>query len=66
MKFHATPLQDAHLIELGRRGDDRGFFARFFCEQEFAQAGLESRYAQINNQTVLVNPNDRQIVYIYR
>ena len=24
------------------------------------------RYAQINGQTVLVNPNDRQIVYIYR
>ena len=24
------------------------------------------RYARINGQTVLVNPNDRQIVYIYR
>ncbi|WP_282601947.1 DUF1236 domain-containing protein [Paracoccus sp. PARArs4] len=26
----------------------------------------EYRYAQINGQTVLVDPNDRQIVYIYR
>ncbi len=48
MKFIATPLADAHLIELEKRGDDRGFFARFFCEQEFAAAGLETRFVQIN------------------
>lgn len=49
MKFQPTPLKDAHLIELERRGDDRGFFARFFCEREFAEAGLESRFVQMNN-----------------
>lgn len=49
MKFHKTPLEDAYTIELDKRGDDRGFFARFFCEQEFAAAGLETRYPQINN-----------------
>ena len=37
------------LIDLERRGDDRGFFARFFCEREFAAAGLKSRFVQINN-----------------
>ena len=49
MKFHETPLQGAYLIELEKRGDDRGFFARFFCEREFAAAGLETRFVQINN-----------------
>ena len=37
------------MIELEKRGDDRGFFARFFCEHEFAAAGLATRFVQINN-----------------
>jgi dTDP-4-dehydrorhamnose 3,5-epimerase len=49
MKFHPTPLLGAHIIELERRGDDRGFFARCFCEREFAEAGLETRFVQVNN-----------------
>lgn len=49
MKFHNTPLHGARLIELERRGDDRGFFARFFCEKEFAEAGLVDRFVQVNN-----------------
>ena len=49
MKFHPTPLRDAYTIELERRGDDRGFFARVFCENEFSQAGLESKFVQVND-----------------
>jgi dTDP-4-dehydrorhamnose 3,5-epimerase len=49
MRFLSTPLAGAHLVELERRGDDRGFFARMFCEREFAEAGLESRFVQVNN-----------------
>jgi dTDP-4-dehydrorhamnose 3,5-epimerase len=49
MKFLKTPLDGAYTIELDKRGDERGFFARFFCEKEFAAAGLESRFIQINN-----------------
>ncbi len=49
MKFHKTPLDGAFTIELERRGDERGFFSRFFCEKEFAAAGLETRFPQINN-----------------
>jgi dTDP-4-dehydrorhamnose 3,5-epimerase len=48
MKFHPTPLRDAYTIDLERRGDDRGFFARVFCENEFSQAGLESKFVQVN------------------
>ena len=48
MKFHQTPLAGAYTIELEKRGDDRGFFARFFCEKEFGAAGLETHFPQIN------------------
>lgn len=48
MKFTETPLKGAYIVELEKRGDDRGFFARFFCEREFQQHGLCSRFVQIN------------------
>ena len=49
MRFHATPLGGAGLIELEPRGDERGFFARMFCEREFAAEGLETRFVNVNN-----------------
>ena len=49
MIFNKTPLQDAFTIELERRGDDRGFFARMFCEKEFGAQGLQTRFVQVNN-----------------
>lgn len=49
MRFHKTPLDGARLIEIEKRGDDRGFFARYFCEREFAAEGLETHFVQINN-----------------
>jgi len=49
MKFIPTPLNCAFVVELEKRGDDRGFFARAFCEKEFAAAGLPARFVQVNN-----------------
>lgn len=49
MIFNRTPLADAFLIDLEKLGDERGFFARAFCEQEFAAQGLAPRFVQINN-----------------
>ncbi|WP_419756489.1 dTDP-4-dehydrorhamnose 3,5-epimerase [Brevundimonas sp.] len=49
MIFHKTPLESARLIELEKRGDDRGFFARAFCEKEFEADGLVPRFVQVNN-----------------
>jgi dTDP-4-dehydrorhamnose 3,5-epimerase len=49
MLFHPAPLRGAFTIDLEKRGDDRGFFARFFCVNEFAQYGLETRFVQANN-----------------
>lgn len=48
MIFTETPLVDAYLIELERRGDDRGFFARAFCAREFAGQGLVTGFVQAN------------------
>jgi dTDP-4-dehydrorhamnose 3,5-epimerase len=49
MKFHPTPLGGAFLIELEPRRDERGFLARSFCAEEFAEAGLQSEFVQANN-----------------
>ena len=49
MIFTETPLAGAYLIDLEKRGDDRGFFARAFCANEFAAHGLVSQFVQVNN-----------------
>lgn len=48
MKLTPTPLDGAVLVELETRTDDRGFFARTFCREEFAAAGLEPAVEQCN------------------
>lgn len=48
MKFTPTPLAGAYLVELERLGDDRGFFARSFCQNEFKARGLDPCVAQCN------------------
>ncbi len=48
MLFTPTPLAGAYLIEPERRADDRGFFVRTFCENEFAEHDLETRFVQVN------------------
>ena len=63
MKFHQTPLEGAYVIELERRGDDRGFLARFFCENEFGAAGLETRFVQINNSLTAAKGTLRGLHY---
>lgn len=49
MKFTETPLRGAYVINLEPRGDDRGWFARLFCQREFQQHNLCSSIVQANN-----------------
>ena len=48
MIFTETRLQGAFLIDLERREDERGFFARAFCQNEFTAHGLKPIIAQAN------------------
>lgn len=48
MQFQTTSLPGLWLIELDLREDERGFFTRTFCEQEFARHGLHTRWPQGN------------------
>lgn len=46
MIFKPTTLKDAFIIDIEKREDDRGFFARAWCADEFAQHGLDTTLAQ--------------------
>ncbi|RPH69268.1 MAG: dTDP-4-dehydrorhamnose 3,5-epimerase [Myxococcaceae bacterium] len=48
MIFTETKLKGAFIIDLERREDDRGFFARAFCQNEFSAHGLKPVIAQAN------------------
>jgi dTDP-4-dehydrorhamnose 3,5-epimerase len=48
VKFAPATLGGAMVVELERREDERGFFARSFCEREFADQGLDPCVAQCN------------------
>ncbi|NOX41066.1 MAG: dTDP-4-dehydrorhamnose 3,5-epimerase [Alphaproteobacteria bacterium] len=48
MKFTPLPLSGAWLIDLEKREDARGFFARQYCEDEFAAQGLHTDWVQLN------------------
>jgi dTDP-4-dehydrorhamnose 3,5-epimerase len=46
--FTPGELDGAYLIDLQPHADERGFFARTFCEEEMRAHGLESHVAQCN------------------
>lgn len=49
MLYQPTAVDGAFVVSLEKRGDERGFFARLFCAEEFAARGLENSISQINN-----------------
>jgi dTDP-4-dehydrorhamnose 3,5-epimerase len=46
--FTETKLEGAFIIDLDRKEDNRGFFARAFCQHEFEDNGLKPVIAQAN------------------
>ena len=46
MLFHEAPLKGAFVLEVEPHNDERGIFARVFCEEEFAVRGLNTVYRQ--------------------
>jgi dTDP-4-dehydrorhamnose 3,5-epimerase len=48
MRFYPTELPGVIIIEPDLRIDERGLFARTWCREEFAAAGLETNWVQCN------------------
>lgn len=48
MRFINTPIDSVAILELEERRDDRGFFARSFCQDEFLDHGLLPDVVQCN------------------
>ena len=46
MKFSACPLPGVRAIDMDRIEDERGFFARSFCTDEFTRQGLAAPISQ--------------------
>ncbi len=46
MIFRETPLPGAYVIDIERLEDERGFFARTWCEREYQAHGLNPRLVQ--------------------
>jgi dTDP-4-dehydrorhamnose 3,5-epimerase len=48
MTFHETKLAGVFEIALDMNADDRGFFARSWCQKEFEHQGLNPKVVQCN------------------
>lgn len=48
MRFTQTPLAGGYVIDVDEQGDERGFFARLWCEREMQLRGINIRIAQAN------------------
>jgi dTDP-4-dehydrorhamnose 3,5-epimerase len=48
MLFEETKLKGSFVVSPKPLEDDRGFFARWYCEKEFAKEGLTTSYTQCN------------------
>ena len=46
MIFTELPLRGAYLIDVERSTDERGFFARSYCAEEFAAIGFRQEFRQ--------------------
>lgn len=49
MIFKPLELEGAYLIDIEKKEDERGFFGRYYCEEEFRLKGLNTKWVQINN-----------------
>lgn len=46
MIFEPTPIAGAYIVRLEPRTDERGFFARTFCVDEFEAVGITAKFVQ--------------------
>lgn len=53
MEFIPTPIRGAFEVRHDVRSDQRGRFKRQYCERKFADAGLNTRWVQVNHSVTL-------------
>jgi len=63
MKFIEAPIAGAYVIELEPFQDERGLFARTFCQQEFSKIGFHRQIVQINHSLTRQKGTIRGIHY---
>jgi dTDP-4-dehydrorhamnose 3,5-epimerase len=63
--FTQTRLGGAFIIDVERKKDERGFFARAFCQQEFEQQGLNPKIVQSNIASNLLKGTLRGMHFQY-
>lgn len=49
MTFLETPLAGCYIVEYKKFSDDRGWFARTYCKNEFAEIGFNKEWVQHNH-----------------
>lgn len=49
MTFTETPLKGSYIIGITPWGDNRGWFARTYCKNEFEQIGHTKEWVQLNH-----------------
>ena len=49
MKFEATPLKGSYIVVPEPYTDERGWFARYYCKNEFSEIGHIGEWVQMNH-----------------
>ena len=63
MHFKQLPLNGAYLIDPDPFKDERGFFARTFCQKKFAEIGFHKQIVQINHSATRLKGSIRGMHY---
>jgi dTDP-4-dehydrorhamnose 3,5-epimerase len=61
MTFSPTPLNGSYIIDLEPRQDNRGWFARFYCKDEFKKIGHQKEWVQLNHSVTYLRGSLRGI-----
>jgi dTDP-4-dehydrorhamnose 3,5-epimerase len=48
MKFNESPITGVFVVTAQPHLDDRGWFARMFCKNEFREIGIDAEFVQLN------------------
>jgi dTDP-4-dehydrorhamnose 3,5-epimerase len=63
MIFNETPLKGSYVIELEPFTDERGWFARTFCKDEFSKIGHNKEWLQLNQSFTIQKGTMRGMHY---